>query len=252
MLLSLQNGFSFRIAGLKPPPETAPRYLKLVTVPGFCPFILISLWMPLTLFVIRFTLSAPISILNLVQFLSRLSTRSSNSCSSSARAPIPSAKRSLVIFLPPILTFSSCSSRPSGMIRSRNMLKRVLDRVDIFLAFFSFLYNLPVWEKSILLTYSVLYGILLRSNWVNVIRPWLPILLCKYERNIIILIILIIGNRKFVPFLFWDNRCFKTMNRQHETSSWFLLKNIGLLTIVLKKLFSWLNNIVRNILMRLR
>ena len=64
MLLSLQMGFSFvraavacaileRTSGLEPSSETtAPRYLKLVTVPYFCPFTFISLWMPLALFVI--------------------------------------------------------------------------------------------------------------------------------------------------------------------------------------------------------
>ena len=56
MLLSLQMGFSFvraavacaileRTSGLEPSSETtAPRYLKLVTVPNFCPFTFISLW----------------------------------------------------------------------------------------------------------------------------------------------------------------------------------------------------------------
>ena len=38
------------------------------------------------------------------------------------------ANRRLVIFLPPMLTFPSCSSRASDMIRSRKMLKRVADR----------------------------------------------------------------------------------------------------------------------------
>ena len=64
MLLSLQMGFSFvraavacaileRTSGLEPSSETtAPRYLKLVTVPSFCPFTLNSFWMPLALFVI--------------------------------------------------------------------------------------------------------------------------------------------------------------------------------------------------------
>ena len=36
-----------------------------------------------------------------------------------------SANRRLVIFLPPMLTFPSCSSRASDMIRLRKMLKRV-------------------------------------------------------------------------------------------------------------------------------
>ena len=55
MLLSLQMGFSFvraavacailqRTSGLEPSFETtAPRYLKLVTAPNFCPFTFISL-----------------------------------------------------------------------------------------------------------------------------------------------------------------------------------------------------------------
>ena len=56
MLLSLQMGISFvraavacsileRTSGLEPSSETtAPRYLKLVTVPNFCPYTFISLW----------------------------------------------------------------------------------------------------------------------------------------------------------------------------------------------------------------
>ena len=98
MLLSLQMGFSFvraavacaileRTSSLEPSSETtAPRYLKLVTVPNFCPFTCIFLWMPFALFVISLVFSALISILYLVQVLSRLSTRASSSCSSSARA----------------------------------------------------------------------------------------------------------------------------------------------------------------------
>ena len=140
MLLSLQMGFSFvraavdcaileTTSGFEPSSETtAPRYLKLVTVPDFCPFIFISLWMPLALFVINLVFSALISILYLVQVLSRFSTRASSSCSSSASASISSANRRLVIFLPPMLTFPSSSSRASDMIRSRKMLKRVGDR----------------------------------------------------------------------------------------------------------------------------
>ena len=107
---------------------TAPRYLKLVTMPRFCPFTFISLWMPSALFVIRLVFYALISILYRVQVLSRLSTRAFSSFSSSARAPLSSANRRLVIFLPPMLTFPSCSSRASDMIRSRKMLKRVGDR----------------------------------------------------------------------------------------------------------------------------
>ena len=94
MLLSLQMGFSFvraavacailvRTSGLEPSSETtAPRYLKLVTVPNTCPFTFISPRMPLALFVISLVFSALISILYRVQVLSRLSTRASSSCSS--------------------------------------------------------------------------------------------------------------------------------------------------------------------------
>ena len=83
-MLSLHIGFSFvraavacaileRTSDFEPSSETiAPRYLKLVTVPSFCPLTLISLWMPLTLFVISFVFSALVYILYLVQVLSRL------------------------------------------------------------------------------------------------------------------------------------------------------------------------------------
>ena len=103
MLLSLQMGFSFvraavdcaileRTSGLEPSSETtAPIYLKLVTLPNFCPFTFISLWMPLALFVISLVFSALISILYHVQVLSRLSYRASSSCSSSAGASMPLA-----------------------------------------------------------------------------------------------------------------------------------------------------------------
>ena len=140
MLLSLQKGFSFvraavacsileRTSGLEPASvTTAPRYLKLVTVPNFCPFTFISLWMPLALFIISLVLSALISILYLVQVLSRLSTRASSSSSSSGRASMSSANRRLVICLPPMLTVPSCSSRASDMIGSRKLLKRVGER----------------------------------------------------------------------------------------------------------------------------
>ena len=140
ILLSLHMGFSLvraavayaileRISGLEPSPETtAPRYLKLVTVPSFCPFTFVSLWMLLGLLIIRLVFSALISILYLVQVLSRLSTRASSSCSSSIRASMSLANRRLVIFLPPMLTFPSCSSRASGMNHLRKMLKRLGDR----------------------------------------------------------------------------------------------------------------------------
>ena len=98
ILWSLQIGFSFvraavacaifeRTSGLETSSETttAPRYLKFVTVPSFCHFTFISLWMSLALFVISLVFSALTSILYFVQVLSSLSTRVSSSCSSSAR-----------------------------------------------------------------------------------------------------------------------------------------------------------------------
>ena len=76
-----------RISGLEPSSETTtPRYSKLVTVPGFCPFTFISLWVPLALFVISLVFSVQISTLYLVQGLSSLSTRASSSFFSSARS----------------------------------------------------------------------------------------------------------------------------------------------------------------------
>ena len=69
-----------------------------------------------------------ISIWVLVQVLMRLSIRASSYCSSSTRASMSSVNRRLVIFLLPLLTFLSFSSRASDMIRSRKMLKRVGDR----------------------------------------------------------------------------------------------------------------------------
>ena len=74
ILLSIQIGFSFVNApvacailqsnsGLEPSSVTTePRYLKLVTVSSLCPFILISVLMPLVLFVISLVFSALISL----------------------------------------------------------------------------------------------------------------------------------------------------------------------------------------------
>ena len=140
MLLSLQMGFSFvraavacaileRTSGLEPSSETtAPRYLKLVTVHNFCHFTLISLWMSLALFVISLVFSALISILYLCRFcrdfllelLAPAHPRLEHLCHRQTA--------DWVIFLPPMLTFPSCSSRASNMIRLRKMLKRVGDR----------------------------------------------------------------------------------------------------------------------------
>ena len=108
-----------RISGLEPASKTTvPRYLKLVTVCSFCPVTFISIWVPLALFF----------ILYIMQVLSRFSTSASSSYSSSARATMSSANRRLIVFLPPMVTFPSCSSRASDMIRSRKMLKTVDER----------------------------------------------------------------------------------------------------------------------------
>ena len=139
-MLSLQMGFNFvravmacaiieRTSGLELSSETTtPRYLKLVTVPSFCPFTFISLWMPFALFVNSSVFSALIFILYVVQVLSRYSTRTSSSCLSSARASMSSANGRFVILLAYMLTFPSCSSRASEMIRLRKMLTRMSDR----------------------------------------------------------------------------------------------------------------------------
>ena len=74
ILLSFQTGFNLvnaavvcavleSISGLEPSSViTEPSYLKLVTVSSFCLFTLISVLMPLVLFVISFVFSALISM----------------------------------------------------------------------------------------------------------------------------------------------------------------------------------------------
>ena len=72
ILLSFQTGFNLVSAAVAYPGEylrlgtliiiTEPRYLKLVTVPSSHPFTLISVLMPLVLFVISLVFSALISM----------------------------------------------------------------------------------------------------------------------------------------------------------------------------------------------
>ena len=74
ILLSIQTGFSLvsaavvcailgSISGLEPSSVISePRYLKLVTVSSYCPLTLISVLMPLVLFVISLVFSALISM----------------------------------------------------------------------------------------------------------------------------------------------------------------------------------------------
>ena len=115
-----------RISGLDPSLEMiAPRHLKFSTSSCLWPFILIPLWKPFGLFVITFVLSGPISILYLLMVVSRWSTRTPASSSSSAFTTMSSAKQTLVIRRPPMLTLPSWSSSASQMILSRKMLKSV-------------------------------------------------------------------------------------------------------------------------------
>ena len=81
ILLSIQIGFSLVNAavacailhsnsGLEPSSViTEPRYMKLVTVSSFCPFTLISVLMPLVLFVVSLVFSALISMPQAVEAL---------------------------------------------------------------------------------------------------------------------------------------------------------------------------------------
>ena len=80
------------------------RYLKLVTVSSLSPFTLISVLMPLVLFVISLVFSARTSMPWAVEALSRRSTNFASSSASPAKPSMSSAKRRLVIVLPPMLT----------------------------------------------------------------------------------------------------------------------------------------------------
>ena len=66
ILLSIQTGFSLVNAAVgRHEPSfvtTEPRHLKLVTVSSFCPFTLISVLMPLVLFVMSLVFSVLISM----------------------------------------------------------------------------------------------------------------------------------------------------------------------------------------------
>ena len=113
-----------RISGFDPSLEMiVPMYLEFSTSSSLWPFILISLWKKLGLFVITFVLSGPISILYLVVVLSRRPIRTPASSSSSAFTTMSSAKRKLVMSRLPMLTLPSIKA--SHMILYRKMLKRV-------------------------------------------------------------------------------------------------------------------------------
>ena len=117
MFLSFQSGFNQvnaavvcailkNISSLKLSSDTTePMYLKFVTVSSFCPFTLIFSLMPLALFVISLVFSALISMPEAVEAFSRRST--SFASSFPAKPSMSSAKRRLVIDLPPMLTVPS-------------------------------------------------------------------------------------------------------------------------------------------------
>ena len=119
-----------QFSGLEPSAETtSPRYLYTQLLP----FHLYLSLDAMTLFVISLVFLALISILYLVQVLSILSTGASSSCSSATRTSVSSAYSKIIIFLVPMLTFPSYSSRASDMIHSRNMMKRVGDNRHLWL-----------------------------------------------------------------------------------------------------------------------
>ena len=147
-----------RISGFDPSLEMiAPRYLKFSTSSSFWPFILISLWKPLVLFVIIFVLS-PISILYLVVVLSRRSIRTPASSSSSAFTTMSSAKRKLVMSRLPMLALPS--SKASHMILSKKMLKRVGESRH------------PCRTPTVVLNHSPVLPLIRTSLWALSYRFW--------------------------------------------------------------------------------
>ena len=148
MFISVRIGFSFvraavacaileRTSGFELSFETmAPRSLFQAST-------LISVWMPLALLLLVSSFQH-IFILYPVQVLSRPITKTSRSCSSSARASILLANRRLVMVLPPMLTFLSRSYRASDTILSRKMLKSVRERRHLCLTPTVVLHHSPV------------------------------------------------------------------------------------------------------------
>jgi len=128
ILLSIQTGFSLvnaavvcaileSISGLEPSSViTEPRYLKLVAVSSLSLSTLISVLMPLELLVISLVFSALIPMPYAVEALLRRSTKFASSSTSPAKPSMSSAKRRLVIVLPPMLTVTSRSSKVSVII----------------------------------------------------------------------------------------------------------------------------------------
>ena len=127
------------------------------TASNLWPFILISLWKPFGLFVITFVWYGPISVLNLVLVVSRLSTRTSASFSCSAFTTMSFANQ-VIISRPPMLTLPSWWPSASHMIPSRKIL---------FLSFFScrLLYPLPT-------PYFFAYRVVLRTFHLQHRSTW--------------------------------------------------------------------------------
>ena len=153
-----------RTSSFKPSSEiTAPRYLKLVTVPSYCPFILISLWMPLALFVISL-----ISIPYLVQVFSRMSASDSSPAVPHLKhLHVYHRQTVVVIFLPPLQTFPSYSSSAPIIIYSRKMLNRMAGRRHPLVTPTVILNHSPVplfiWNALVAFSYSCLR---MRSRFV--------------------------------------------------------------------------------------
>ena len=116
LFLSFHKGFNLvsaavvcairaSMSGLEPSSVIIdPKYLKLVTVSSLCPLTLTSVLMPFVLFVFSLVFSALISMPYDVDVFSKRSTKLTSSCSSPAKPSMSSAKRKLVIVLPPMLT----------------------------------------------------------------------------------------------------------------------------------------------------
>ena len=93
------------ISGLEPSSVIIhPKYLKLFTVSSLCPLTLTYVLLPCVLFIISLVFSALISMPYDVDVFSKRSTKLASSCSSPAKPSTSSAKRRLVIVLPPMLT----------------------------------------------------------------------------------------------------------------------------------------------------
>ena len=113
-------------SGVDPLSDTiARRCLKRQMVSSFLLSMIMSVLMPLVLFVISWVFSALICMPYAVEASSRCFTNLTHSHSCPARPSMSSAKRKFVIVLPPILTVPSWSSSESAIILSKKMLKRV-------------------------------------------------------------------------------------------------------------------------------